>query len=612
MRRRVRSRAGATTAFVAACFALTQAFAGSLIKAKPAPPKVKETVGDLAYFYQMQDIAVQGVGLVIGLNKTGGDPPPGVYRDQLLEQMRKANVEGAEKLLKDPGVTAVVVKAKIPIGATFKDRIDLHVEPIPGSTATSLAGGQLLEARLSEMVRGGDNQVHVGAHWVVGGGPVLTGDEADPNNLKVGKVLGGGKIKREFPYTLVIKENRRSIKTSAILMSVINQRFHRAEGVNEQGMVTAKDVKAPDKYLNVKIPSVYHLNETRFFQVVKLLPIATSADLEKQRIEECRKLLLEPKTSAKAALRLEGFGQNAVVVLKEGLKSESRQVKFFSAEALAYLNDASGTEILAENVIKDAKFRVFALAALAAMDQPPAYMALRKLMSEPDLSVRYGAFDALRTIDAQDPSLGRVQVIDAPNRRLDDDRADDMALHYSKAVQKKGRYFRDPFEFYVVDSDGPPLIHVSTIRRCEIVIFGMNQKMLTPMTLSDGAGLMVNASDGDSTVQVSRITPNSVDNPNTKATVSLEIDGVIKTMARMGASYPEIITVLLKGQDGRNLPGPLAIDGGPGPNEAYFRAVYLGEDATAKKDSGLKRTSGEDGGIGGWFTKVRKKIRGED
>ena len=63
------------------------------------------------------------------------------------------------------------------------------------------------------------------------------------------------------------------------------------------------------------------------------------------------------------------------------------------------------------------KFRAYALAALAALDEPAAHMKLRKLMDEPSIEVRYGAFNALRTLDPTDPFLGLVRVMDRTEGR---------------------------------------------------------------------------------------------------------------------------------------------------------------------------------------------------
>ena len=71
-------------------------------------------------------------------------------------------------------------------------------------------------------------------------------------------------------------------------------------------------------------------------------------ELRARRQAAWSKELLDPKTAGVAALKLEGLGPTTVDALKEGLKSPHDQVKFFSAEALAYLNDTAGVDVLGE------------------------------------------------------------------------------------------------------------------------------------------------------------------------------------------------------------------------------------------------------------------------
>ena len=171
MRRRDLGRFGPMWALLMAFVCLAGVPQTLLAKPKSTPPKVKETVGDLADFFKADMVRVEGVGLVVGLDKTGSDPAPSIYREKLLDQMRKANVENADKILKDPRTSLVIVRAKIPIGATEKDPVDLEIELPPGSTTTSLEGGRLLDARLSEILRGGDNRLHEGAPGLSAAGP---------------------------------------------------------------------------------------------------------------------------------------------------------------------------------------------------------------------------------------------------------------------------------------------------------------------------------------------------------------------------------------------------------------------------------------------------------
>ena len=133
-------------------------------------------------------------------------------------------------------------------------------------------------------------------------------------------MLGGGKVKKEYPYTLVIKENRESFRTSKMLETVVNERFHQTEDGHQKGVATAKT----DSYLVLKVPRLYHQNQEHFFRVVQLLPMIDSPELRARRIAAWSKELLDPKTAGVAAMKLEGLGTTAIESLKAGLKSPNR------------------------------------------------------------------------------------------------------------------------------------------------------------------------------------------------------------------------------------------------------------------------------------------------
>ena len=216
--------------------------------------------------------------------------------------------------------------------------------------------------------------------------------------------------------------------------------------------------------------------------------------------------------------------------MKQGLASTDEIVKFFSAESLAYLNDGDSAAVLAEMAKKKPEFRSFALKAMAAMDQAASLLKLRALMSEPEPELRYGAFNALRTLDPNDPFLGKVAVLDwkpraRPRRRHG------LPDHRQPDPQEAQPRPDDPFTMYVVDCEGPPMIHVTRNQRCELVIFGKNQKLLTPVVLGSGGPMLLNASDGDEKVQISKITTKNLDAPEIRVTCG-------STSPRSSARWP--------------------------------------------------------------------------
>ena len=573
---------------------------------EPAPPKVEETVGDLADIRVNDTTKVEGIGLVSGLEDTGSDPPPGYFRQQLVDEMRKAGIEYSNQILKDKRFSLVIVRAQIKSGVTPADQLDVELELPSASGTTSLAGGYLMETRLRQvMIAGGTAKE--GSDLALARGPVMIGSAAEPDNPKVGRVLGAGHVKKAVPFTLVIKDNRRSFKTSSLLQFIINQRFHFADGVDEAGAAKAKT----DAYLELKVPHVYHHNQERYFRVVRVLPVVDTEEYRAKRLEVWGQDLLDPKTAGVAALELEGQGITAVEMLKKGLASPNAQVRFLAAEALAYLNDASGVDVLADTAIKQKEFRAYALAALAALDQAASHLALRKLMDVADVEVRYGAFDALRTLDKGDPFLGRVRVLDEPNVPEDESQLPEtMAM--ALATRRRNRP-EEPFSLYLVDCDGPPMVHIARTRRCEIVLFGHDQKVLTPLVLGNGV-ILLNASDGDETVQISKILTarggNGDSEGDSKVAASLALGDVIRQTANLGAKYPDVVAILQAAERQKNLPGPLVIDAVPGSSPVYIEAAIFGKDTTAKKDDAVKQTKLEDDEKSqGFFGRLRSRLR---
>src|SRR2546423_11613784 len=115
--------------------------------------------------------------------------------------MGKAGVETAKQILKDKRFSLVIVRARVPTGVTPADRLDIELELPPASGTTSLAGGYLLTTRLHEMMIAGGTPKE-GSDLAVAQGPVMIGNPADPNNPKVGRVLGAARVKKPLPVTL--------------------------------------------------------------------------------------------------------------------------------------------------------------------------------------------------------------------------------------------------------------------------------------------------------------------------------------------------------------------------------------------------------------------------
>ena len=190
-----------------------------------------------------------------------------------------------------------------------------------------------------------------------------------------------------------------------MLQEVVNERFHQSEGIDQKAMATAKT----DQFLVLKVPRVYHHNQGRYFQVVKLLPMVDTPDLRAQRTERWGKELLDPKTAGVAALRLEGLGRTADRGAQGGPGQPQRAGPLLRGRGAGLPRRRLGRRRAGRRRRPSTRVPRLRPGGAGAMDQAAATLKLRKLMDEADVEVRYGAFNALRTLDERDPFLGQVR-----------------------------------------------------------------------------------------------------------------------------------------------------------------------------------------------------------
>ena len=155
-----------------------------------------------------------------------------------------------------------------------------------------------------------------------------------------------------------------------------------------------------------------------------------------------------------------------------------------------------------------------------------------------------------------------------------------------------------------VDSEGPPVIHVSRTRRSEIVVFGRSQKLLPPIVLGTGA-ILLNAAEKDDEIEISKIVPSKFGDSDVKLRTSLELAEVIRRVANLGTTYPEMVAILDAANRQKNLPGTLVVDAVPVSNMDYLQAAILGKDAKAKVDPRCSGPlSARNPGFGGFSGRV--------
>lgn len=517
-------------------------------------------VGDYTNFAGLEPTPLEGVGLVVGLPGTGGDPAPSLYRTAMMEEMKRRGVKNPNALLQSPDTALVVVRAYLPPLLKKGETLDVQVIAPDSSEITSLAGGWLLETYLTEQAFVPGRGMLKGHNYAKAEGPVLvagigmstsskSADQANAALLQRGRILGGASVLRERELVMQMRHEFRSVRNSARIAAAIGQRFH---DFDEHGIKKPMAEAKTDQKLVLDVHPRYKDNYPRYLQVIRNIAFRETQVAQRVRMQKLHDELLTPETSDRAALQLEAIGRDAIPLLKVGLKSPLLEVRFHSAMALAYLEDPEGLKTLAEAAREERAFRVFALAAMSTVDEAESHLLLRELMNENSAEMRYGAFRALWTLDKKDPFILGERM-----SRPESDKTE-LTKHEKRAT----------WMLHVLHTQGEPMVHTTFRTRPEVVLFGAEQKLVPPLVLSAGRNVMITAQTGDTTAAVVRFQPNKQDE---RREVSLKVADVIRACDELGTTYPDVVSMLMQASEQKNLDGRLESDALPQSGRVYAR-----------------------------------------
>ncbi|MEM1068363.1 MAG: flagellar basal body P-ring protein FlgI [Planctomycetota bacterium] len=498
----------------------------------PEPP---QWIGDASAPFGMRPLEVDGVGAVNQLPGTGGPADPSPYRESLIEEMKRHDVVDPNHFLESTETALVRVRATIPPGAQRGDPLDLRVLAPAESRASNLHHGWLLDTRLRQQ-QVIQNRVKQSDVLAIGVGPVLTradysaGDDSTMN--LEGNVLSGGRVQVSRKLGLVLKPEFQHAKTANLLSDSINRRFFFFDGTTRRGI--SKPLE--DDYIEIDVHPRYRNNLQRMIQVVlSIRGDASSVDMQSQ-LAELSDQLREPARARDASLKLEAIGESAVPTLISALDSDDEELRFYAAEALAYLDRTEAIEPLQRAARDEPAFRYWALLALEGLDDHQALESLQALLQEPSLETRYGAFVATR----RRPDSASVVVGDPVG----------------------------PYFLYRVNSVAPPAVIVSLRESPEIVLMGATGSMQISSFLRAG-GLMLTPSR--TTTGAIRISNYQAGKEDQKIEVPSDLGSVIRGIAKTGGSYGDVITVLRMAKDKGFMSDQLAIDPYPKKVRTYYR-----------------------------------------
>src|SRR5262249_39734690 len=151
---------------------------------------------------------------------------------------------------------------------------------------------------------------------------------------------------------------------------------------------------------------------------------------------------------------------------------------------------------------------------------------------------RYGAFRALTTMDDNHPIV-------------------------------RGEKMPSGFKLHVLDTTGPAMVHLTTHKKSEIVLFGAHQRLNTPVAIQAGEHIRISAPVGSDTVTISRY---QLGKPDRRKVVSTELAEIIRTVAseEFDASYPDVAQMLIQASKQMILSSRLEIDALPESGRMYL------------------------------------------
>ena len=532
-------------------------------------------------------LQINGVGLVTGLGGSG-DCPQGMYREMLEKELRKQKIERIREILDNPDNALVLVSATLKSGMRKGEPVDITITLPPNSRATSLRGGRLWDCNLRnfELVRTTASDFTAAENKLLSGdvlaragyqpgnpandGRLLVGlqDPKGPADLKQAAMWEGGIVLVDRPYYFVMKRDDKSahianavaerlnglFREDADKIRLQNERFRKQNDValrlNQKFDGGRGQVAKPSREsIALSVPFAYCLNPERYLRVARLVPLRQTPEQLTRYREKVGQMLLDPKDTLRAALRLEALGQDSIEMLKAAVLIEKPRplvnlashyeenhplVRFAAAESLAYLGSTAAVNELAFLAEKHRELRFWCLLAMANLNESVCRTRLTELLEQSDAELRYGAFVALRQLNRiegndRDPSLGG---------------------------QRLGAFW-----LHRVAPGSPPLVHLSMSRREEIVIFGNGVRLQTPVAISAGTEFTITAAGPDATeCTVSRV-PLREERKQLQA--AMEIDDILWKMAELGAQYPDVVDFLRKAENRGCLSCPLRIDAIP-------------------------------------------------
>ena len=226
-------------------------------------------IKDIGHFAGVRSNSLAGLGLVIGLNKTGDKRQTGFTQQQLVNMLEKYGItlNGTSRV---ENIAAVMVTAEIPAFERPGSKIDVTVSSIGDST--SLQGGILLPTPL----QGLDGNV-----YAVSQGPLVLGGFSAGNDSTgvtvnhptVGRIPNGATVERSVTTglpqnveTMELVLDRVDFTNIRRVVEAVNMAFGRAIAIPMDG-----------KSVRLVLPAEYQSRPVEFISAVESVSVEVDA-----------------------------------------------------------------------------------------------------------------------------------------------------------------------------------------------------------------------------------------------------------------------------------------------------------------------------------------------
>jgi hypothetical protein len=399
--------------------------------ARDVPAILRGTIGAEASFRGIEPVLVSGLGIVVGLNGTGGGELPVSIAATMEREAARGGIgrgaigaEGAlgpvspQEFLRSPNVAVVIVEARIAPGAPDGARFDVYVRALPGSSVTSLEGGKLWTTDL----RIGPAAVFSAAKTrkiAEASGPIFINPFSDPSigpsgELTVtrtsGRVLNGGVMTEPLLIEMILDNDSHTRARS--IVAAINSKFPREpgdEGQTARGRGSSGAASGGLQSIALRVPRRYKDESAEFLQLVRHTRVDQSfaPEFARQYVEE---LKASPGLAEQIRWLLEASGKSALPFIASMYDYPEYNPRMAALTAGARLGDARAIAPLVELARSGPPgLRTDAMRLLGDMPKNPSIsLAMRELLDEPNLDVRVAAYEALRT--QRDNTIVRIPI----------------------------------------------------------------------------------------------------------------------------------------------------------------------------------------------------------